>query len=261
MRTRLILFAAVGAALTLAPRLLRPQSDSAFHLGTASVQAVAHFRAGINDLQNISMESANAHFKMAVDADPNFGLARVLWAGSAPLAQDQLTRELDRGVADAVAHGSSDEVLLARAYRAATLGNTDSAKVYFTSAAQTMPNDRLVAFSTPGSFFGGDAKFYRDFTAQHGDYALAYNNLAYAEWAAGNKEAALAAAKKQVELIPNAPNAHDTYAELLQWNGDLAGATSHYKQRRPFHQSFPKHMPGSPKWRHCRATTIRQGHI
>lgn len=243
MRTRLFLVVAVGAALILTPRLLQPQSDPAFKL-TTNDQAAAHFRAGMTDYQNISFESASAHFKMAVDADPNFGLARVMWAGTSPLPQDQVTQEMNRGVADAIAHGSANEALLARAYQAAALGKSDSAKVFFASAAQAMPNDRVVALSTPGGMFSGDAKFYRDFTAKYGDYPVAYNNLAYAEWAAGNKQAALAAAKKQIELIPKAPNAHDTYAEILQWNGDFAGATTHYKHAASLTPKFPEAYAG-----------------
>jgi tetratricopeptide (TPR) repeat protein len=76
------------------------------------------------------------------------------------------------------------------------------------------------------------------------DYPLVYNALAYSEWFAGNKDAALAAAKRQTELIPNAPNAHDTYAEILQWNGDFASATAHYKQAASLTPRFPEAYAG-----------------
>jgi len=244
MRTRFISFLVVAAVLTLSPLRLRAQSDTTLKLGTSSQAAAAHFRAGVTDMQNISFESASAHFRMAVDADPNFGLARVLWAAGAPLPADRLSQELDRGVADAMAHGSSNEVLLARAYRASALGKADSAKTFFTSAAQAMPNDRLLAISTPGGAFAGDAKFFRDAASRYPDYALVYNNLAYAEWFAGNRDAALAAAKRQAELIPTAPNAHDTYAELLQWNGDFTDATAHYKRAASLTPRYPEAYAG-----------------
>ena len=244
MHSRLFLLVAAGVLLTLAPQRLQSQSDTTFKLGTSSQAAAAHFRAGITDLQNISFESAGVHFKMALDADPNFGLARVMWAATAPLPQDQVAQELDRGVSDATAHGSANEALLARAYRAVTLGNGDTAKVLFASASQAMPNDRLVALSAPGGMFAGDAKFYRDLTTRFPDYPIVYNNLAYGEWAAGNKDAALAAAKHQVELLPNAPNPHDTYAELLQWNGDFANAAAHYKAAASMTPRFPEAYAG-----------------
>jgi tetratricopeptide (TPR) repeat protein len=244
MRTRLVSLVAIGIIVILSPQRLRPQSDPALTLGTTNEQAVAHFRAGVSDLQNFSFESANAHFKMAVDADPGFGLARVMWAGTAPMSQDQLTREMNRGVADATARGSANEAMLAKAYQAVALGNGDGAKALFTSASQAMPGDRLVALSVPGGLFNGDAKFYRDLVSRYPDYPLIYNNLAYTEWTAGNKEAALAAAKRQVELNPTAPNPHDTYAELLQWSGDLAGATEHYKRAASLSPRFPEGYAG-----------------
>lgn len=243
MRTILSLLA-VAFLLLAAPQRLRSQSDTSLKLGTSSQAAAAHFRAGIADLQNISFESANAHFKMAVDADPNFGLARVMWAGTGALPQDRLTQEMNRGVTDATAHGTANEALLARAYRAAAIGSNDSAKTLFASAAQAMPNDRLVAISVPGGMFSGDARFYRDLATRFPDYSVIYNNLAYTEWAAGNRDSAIASAKHQMELIPNAPNAHDTYAEILQWNGDFAGATAHYKQAASLTPRFPEAYAG-----------------
>jgi tetratricopeptide (TPR) repeat protein len=107
-----------------------------------------------------------------------------------------------------------------------------------------MPADRLLAISAPGGMFSGDSKFYRDLATRFPDYAVTYNNLAYTEWAAGNKDAAVVAAKHQVELIPKAPNAHDTYAEILQWNGDFAGATAHYKQAASLTPKFPEAYAG-----------------
>lgn len=244
MRTRFISFLVVGALLTLSPPPLRAQSDTTFKLGTSNQQAVAHFRAGVNDYQNASFESANAHFKMALDADPNFGLARVMWAGTGQLSESQTAQELSRGVSDAAAHGSSNEVTLARAYRALALGQADSAKVLFTSAAQLMPNDALIAISTPGNPFGGDVAFYRALATRFPNYPLVYNGLAYSEWFAGNKDAAIAAAKRQTELNPSAPNPHDSYAEILQWNGDFAGATAHYKAAASLTPKFPEAYAG-----------------
>lgn len=244
MRTRLVPLIAVGVILTLSPQRLRPQSDPALKLSTTNEQAVAHFRAGVSDLQNFSFESASAHFKMAVDADPGFGLARVMWAGTAPMSQEQIKQEMERGVADATARGSANEAMLAKAYQAVALGNGDGAKALFTSASQAMPGDRLAALSVPGGLFNGDAKFYRDLASRYPDYPIIYNNLAYTEWTAGNKEAALAAAKRQVELNPTAPNPHDTYAELLQWNGDFAGATTHYKHAASLKPRFPEGYAG-----------------
>ena len=255
MRVRLTSLVAIGAILSLSPQRLQSQSDPNFKLSTSNAQAAAQFRAGVTDFQNISFESANSHFKAAIDADPNFGLARVLYAGTGPVPPGQLEAELNRGVADAAAHGNTNELLLAAAYRENTLGHTEAAKALFGAAAQLMPNDRIIALSVPGGFFAGNLQFLRDFATRFPDYPLVYNTLAYTEWVAGNKEAALAAAKRQVELNPSAPNPHDTYAELLQWNGDFLGAATHYKQAAALTPKFPEAYAGLAE------TEAAQGHF
>lgn len=228
--------------LIFAPLTARSQSDPAFKPSTTNSAAAAHFRAGMSDLQNVSFESATSHFKMALDADPGFGLARVLWASIAPLTPAQQRVELDRGLADAT-RANANERALAAAYRAAALNQPDSATTYFHTASSMMPNDALLEWQAAGGF-GQSVETSRSFVAKHPDYPLGYNTVAYQEWLAGNHDAALAAAKRQVELLPNAPNPHDTYAELLQWNGDFAGAAAHYGEAAKTPPKFPEAYAG-----------------
>ncbi|HYS68915.1 MAG TPA: tetratricopeptide repeat protein [Gemmatimonadaceae bacterium] len=239
--SRLIAFVAVFSAVS-AP--LRAQTDTTLKLSTTNPAAAAEFRAGVDDYQNLSFESASAHFKAAVTADPKFGLARVLYAGTTfGLDSAQLDRELSRGVADA-AHATNKELILASGYREAALGHSDAANALFRAATQLMPNDRLVAFAATGGVFSANLPAAKDLVARYPDYALGYNSLAYLSWNAGDRAAALAAAKRQVELNPTAPNPHDTYAELLQWNGDFANAAAHYKQATTLTPRFPEAYAG-----------------
>src|SRR5437588_436225 len=146
------LVAAIAAMAFISAAAARSQTDTSLKLTTKAPAAAAEFRAGVSDYQNLSFESAAAHFKAAIDADPGFGLARVLYAGTTfGLDQSQLESELSRGVA---------------------------------------------------------------------------------------------AARRQVELNPSAPNPHDTYAEILQWNGNLAEAAAHYKQATTLTPRFPEAYAG-----------------
>ena len=246
MRTRSL---RLNAALTVLSVFVLPcpaqaQTDTSLKLSTTNATAAAEFRAGVLDYQNISFESAAAHFKAAVDADPKFGLARVLYAGTAfGLDQSQLEAELSRGVADA-AHGSNKELILAAAYREAALGHTDVANALFRAASQLMPSDRLVAFASTGGVFSANLAAARDLVTKYPDYPLGYNSLAYLSWNNGDRAGALAAAKRQVELNPTAPNPHDTYAEILQWNGNFADAAAHYKQATTLTPKFPEAYAG-----------------
>ena len=246
MRTHSFRLIAALAVLSvfLFPVAARAQTDTSLKLSTTNATAAAEFRAGVLDYQNISFESAAAHFKAAVDADPKFGLARVLYAGTAfGLDQSQLEAELSRGVADA-AHGSNKELILAAAYREAALGHTDVANALFRAASQLMPSDRLVAFASTGGVFSANLAAARDLVTKYPDYPLGYNSLAYLSWNNGDRAGALAAAKRQVELNPTAPNPHDTYAEILQWNGNFADAAAHYKQATTLTPKFPEAYAG-----------------
>lgn len=242
MRTRSTRFIAVVAILSVVPLAAKSQTDASLKLSTTNPAAAAEFRAGMSDLQTISFESAAAHFKAAFDADPSFGLARVLYAGSGLLDPSQLNTELNRGVVDA-ARGTNNELVLAAAYREATLGHNDAATALFGAASQLMPGDEYLAWQAAGGF-GAPLAATRAFVARHPNLPIGQNTLAYASWLAGDRPGALAAAKRQVELLPTAPNPHDTYAELLQWNGNFADAAAHYKAATTLTPKFPEAYAG-----------------
>lgn len=242
MRTRSTRFIAVVAILSVVPLAARSQTDPSLKLSTTNPAAAAEFRAGMIDAQNVSFESATAHFKAAIDADPNFGLARILYAGGGLLDPSQLNTELNRGVVDA-ARGTNNELILAAAYREQALGHTDAANALFRAASQLMPADELIAWSAAGGF-GAPLPATREFITRHPNFPLGYNSLAYGAWAGGDRAAALAAAKRQMELLPNAPNPHDTYAEILQWNGNFADAAAHYKAATTLTPKFPEAYAG-----------------
>jgi tetratricopeptide (TPR) repeat protein len=242
MRTCSTRFIAAVAILSVVPLAAQSQTDTSLKLSTTNPTAAAEFRAGMSDFNNLSFESTTAHFKAAVDADPNFGLARVLYAGGGLLDPNQLNTELNRGVVDA-ARGTNNELIVAAAYREAQLGHNDAANALFRAASQLMPGNELFAWSATGGF-GAPLATTREFVTRHPNYPIGYNTLAYQAWAAGDRAAALAAAKRQVELIPTAPNPHDTYAEILQWNGNFAEAAAHYKQAAAVPPKFPEAYTG-----------------
>src|SRR5207237_2538467 len=167
------------AAMAFISAAARSQTDTSLKLTTKAPAAAAEFRAGVSDYQHRSFESAAAHFKAAIDADPGFGLARVLYAGTTfGLDQSQLESELSRGVADA-ARGSNKELILAAAYRESALGHTDVANSLFRAASHLMPADRLVAFAATGGVFSANLAAAKDLVARYPDYPLGYNSLPY----------------------------------------------------------------------------------
>jgi tetratricopeptide (TPR) repeat protein len=246
--TSLLTTAALIAGLT--PLAAKSQTDTSLKLTSTVPQAVTEYKAGIIDWQNFSPEASAAHFAAAIKADPNFGLARVMYAFTAnvtgELTRAQILSELNRGVADAAVHGNTHELLLAAAYREAFQNNRPVAGELFAAAAHLMPADRLVAANANAltADLNNPVPTLREFAAKYPDYAPIYNALAYSSWNSGNRQAAIAAAKKQVELNPNAPNPHDTYAEILQWNGDFPGAIAEYRRATTTPPRFPSAYSG-----------------
>ena len=251
MRMRLISILAVAAVLAcLTPLAAKSQTDTTLKLTTSVPQAAAEFKAGVFDWQNASADASASHFAAAIKADPNFGLGRVMYAFTAvatgALTGAQGLAEINRGVADAAARGNTNELLLATAYREVAQNNPRVAAEVFNAAAHLMPGDLLAASNAAA--FGSDPKnpvpVLRDFIAKYPNYAPLYNTYAYTAWVQGDHAAALAAAKKQVELNPNAPNPHDTYAEILQWNGNFPEAIAEYRRATTTPPRFPASYSG-----------------
>lgn len=241
---------AAGAFACLAPIPARSQTDTALKISTTVPQASAEFKAGVADWENFSIESASSHLQSALKSDPNFGLARAMYGfiGSitGELTQTQALAEADRGVADAASRGSTNEMLLAAAYREALRGNNEASAALFRTASVLMPRDRLVVISGigfPNSTNNALAQL-RDFIAKNPEYAPAYNPYAYGLWGEGDKAGAEQAAKRQAELNPNAPNPQDTYGEILQWNGKFAEATAAYRRATTTSPRFPEAYAG-----------------
>ena len=89
MRMRLPSTLAVAVALAfLAPLAAKSQTDTSLKLSTSVPQASAEFKAGVSDWQNLSFESAASHFSAATQADPNFGLARVMYGFVGAFGED-----------------------------------------------------------------------------------------------------------------------------------------------------------------------------
>ncbi len=68
--------------------------------------------------------------------------------------------------------------------------------------------------------------------------------LAYARWQNGDRQGALAAAREYVRLAPDHPNAHDSYAEILQWSVQLPEAMQEYQRAHEIDPTFGAGMLG-----------------
>ncbi len=204
---------------------------------TTSAEARTSFMTGIENFNNVFPARGTTQLKRAIELDPAFGLARVVYGTSAVgLTTAQRNEEIDRGMADAV-KATTGELLVAAAYREAFRQNAVGARAILLTAGMLLPDEPMIAYrralllgGVPGGISTDAVVALKAVTERYPDFAPAYNNLVYAQWAAGAREAALTTATTYMSKAPTHPNSHDTYAEVLQWNGDFDGAVTHYKK-------------------------------
>ena len=202
---------------------------------TTSTDARAAFVAGMDDLMAPFATRAAARLKSAVDLDPSFGMARVIYGTSAAgLTAVERNEAIARGMAD-VAKASTGEQLVAMAYRENFRNNPVGARALLLSAATVAPDEPFIAWqrailltALPGATATDAIPALKTVIERFPDFAPAYNNLAYGQWQAGAKAAAIQTARTYMAKAPSHPNSHDSYAELVQWDGNYTEAVTHY---------------------------------
>lgn len=242
MRT-LIAVAVLGFATVAAAQQVNVAAPERLRVTTTSEVASHHFFAGLTEARHFFVSKATMHFDEAIAADQSLGLARVMRAAVVPgLTQAEREAAVSRAVAS-LEGATTSEMLVALAIKDG--GNQQEAHTLWETAAKLMPGDPNVAFyvalTAPGN---GDPEPMRAVTERFPDDAPAFNILAYQLWSRGDHEGGLKAVRRYMELAPTHPNAHDSYAELLQWSGRLTDAQAHYSRAAQLDSSFSEAFMG-----------------
>ncbi|MCK5448027.1 MAG: hypothetical protein KAJ43_07770 [Gemmatimonadetes bacterium] len=196
---------------------------------SASSAAVEHFWAGMHEWLNIDAAVAAEQFQLAVSMDPEFGIAQATYGFAAPgLSTEERTAEIEAGLAS-MADATAAEYTFVLAMRALNAGEQKEAVALLETAAEIVPGDPHVAYSL-AVFQGANVKAIKKITEKFPEFAPAYNIIAYNAWNEGNRELALEAVQKYVELAGDHPNPYDSYAEILQWDGQLEEAAVQYQK-------------------------------
>jgi tetratricopeptide (TPR) repeat protein len=247
LRSSFLLLALLPAALVAQQVTVASSAPQRLRVTTTNDEAARQFWAGLTDARNIFFSRATGHFDRAATLDGNFGLARVMHGWATPdLTTDQRKAEIDRGIAS-MSSASTGEMVTALAVREFVAGNRRQARELFGTASELLPGDPNIAFFTAfaqdGPATGTPA--LRAVIERFPDDAPSYNILAYNLWQTGDRDGAITAVKKYVELAPDQPNSHDSYAELLQWEGRFSDAQTHYARAVQLDSSFSEAYIGS----------------
>ncbi len=235
----------LGLAPVLAAQQVNVASPAAERLRvtTTSEEASRHFFAGVTEARHFFTSKATMHFDRAIAGDPNLSLARVFRAAWEPgPTQAERAANIDRAVAT-MNGATTNELVIALALREFT--NNARAHELWETAVKLMPGDPNVAFyaalTTPAP---GSVAAMRAVTERFPDDAPAFNILAYQLWQQGDHEGGFKAVRRYVELAPDHPNSHDSYAELLQWSGRLTEAQAHYARAAQLDSTFSEAYMG-----------------
>ena len=219
----------VAAAHSQAPQAV----NTRLQVTTTSADARTAFWAAWSDQTNVFMSRARMQAVKAVALDPAFGLARTFSASISTAASGltlvQREQELNRGVADA-AKGTTGEFIMAAAMRANALGRDAEAQTLAAAAVALMPDEPYVAAFQVSIAPGNRTPALLALTRKFPTFAPTFNTLAYAQFAAGDSAVAMTTIGEYVRLAPSHPNAHDSYAEMLQRNGKYVEAITHYER-------------------------------
>lgn len=208
---------------------------------TASAEARAEFLQGRENAEKLKITDSIQHFEKAVSHDPEFALAELNLANTAPTGRG-FFEHLNKAVSLA-GKASDGERLLILATEAGANANAVKQKEHLDQLVAAYPNDERAHFNLGGYYFGQQdfpkaIEHYRKATEINPTYSPAYNILGYAYRQNGDFANAETAFQKYIELIPNDPNPYDSYAELLLKMGKFDESIAQYRKALAIDPNF-----------------------
>jgi tetratricopeptide (TPR) repeat protein len=199
---------------------------------TSSPEARALYQKGMADYENLYLERCNDDWRAAVKADPNLAVA---WAwiafnGSNPM---EVTAARERAKALAPKTTLGEQLMIAwisKVQEGDFIGGISA----MNDMLEMYPHDKHLIYLAGNWLLLENAddqaqKILEKALAIDKKFPAALNDLAYV--AARNREfaKAFAAMDRYVALLPNEPNPHDSYGELLRMAGNFEGSLQHYR--------------------------------
>jgi tetratricopeptide (TPR) repeat protein len=239
MKTRLLRFTVcviLAACITTAAfvRPARASSDAnpaKLPVTTASQVAAHSFESGMVHYENHRWNLALDDWNQAIKLDPNFAQAYVwICFTTADPAEEARDRAKAKALMNRVTPG---EQLLIR-WMADSHENYVEGIAAMNDMLAMFPNDKRLNFLVGYWLYRQDQyEFSKKLTmralAEDPNYATCYNQLGYIYSRLGDIDKALEFTAKYVELLPDQPNPHDSYGEMLRFAGRYDEALQQYR--------------------------------
>ncbi|MBZ5491375.1 MAG: tetratricopeptide repeat protein [Acidobacteriia bacterium] len=227
----LFLAAAITAAYPQTTVKSKAGKSEKFPVTTSSAAAARYFETGMVHYENHRWNFALRDWREAVALDPKFALAYtwICFTTTDPAEESQ-----DRAKAKALLnHITPAEQSMVRWMAGVHENNYVEGIQAMNDVAQAYPHDKRLNFLIGYWLYKLDEyERSKTFTLQALEddpaYATAYNQLGYLYSRSREYDKAIDAMGKYVKLLPNEPNPHDSYGEMLRLSGRFDDALEQY---------------------------------
>jgi tetratricopeptide (TPR) repeat protein len=208
---------------------------------TASAAAARYYENGMVHYENHRWNLALNDWRDAVKLDPKFALA---YTWICLTTTDPTEESSNRAQAKASVDGVTPaEQLMVRWMVGIHEDNYVSGISAMNDLLALYPRDKRLNFLVAYWLYRQDEydlaeKLTLKALAEDPNYATAYNQLGYLYSRRGDYAKALEATGKYVKLLPNEPNPHDSYAEMLRLSGRFEEALEHYRMALKIDPTF-----------------------
>jgi tetratricopeptide (TPR) repeat protein len=233
----------VSFALAASPSRVdaRAAATDKVPITTSSTEARDLYLKGRELAEKLRATDARKFYEQAVAKDADFALAHLGLANTAGTTRefiDAVTRAA--ALAGRVSEGEKHMVL---GLDAAMKGNVEEVLAHYKELVRLFPNDERAHTLLGNLYFGRQdydtaVKEFVRATAIDPSFSQPYNQLGYAYRFLDKLDDAEAAFKKYVQLIPDDPNPHDSYAELLMKRGRFAESIAAYEKALSLDPNF-----------------------
>jgi tetratricopeptide (TPR) repeat protein len=211
---------------------LKQGATTSLPVTTSSAEARSLYEKGMQDYENLYLERCNDDWRAAVKADPNLAVA---WAwiafNSSNPMEISAARERAKELAPKLTPG---EQLMIEWIVKVQEGDFIGGISAMNDLLEMYPRDKHLLYLAGNWLMGenGDEqaqKIMEKALAVDKKFPAALNDLAYLYARSRDFSKAFADMDRYVALLPNEPNPHDSYGELLRMSGNFEGSLQHYR--------------------------------
>ncbi|HEV2988020.1 MAG TPA: tetratricopeptide repeat protein [Candidatus Angelobacter sp.] len=215
--------------------------DQKIPVTTSSPAAARYFETGMVHYENHRWNFALRDWNEAIKLDPNFALAYT-WICFTTVDPAEESAARAKAVA-LMKNITPSEQLMVRWMAGVHSDNYLEGISAMNDLLAMYPHDKRLNFLVGYWLYKQDQydlakKLTLKALAEDAKYATAYNQLAYLYSRVQDYPKSLEAASKYVELLPNEPNPHDSYGEMLRLAGHFQEALEQYRMALKIDPTF-----------------------